>query len=56
MICGEEQKGKNLALDHSHATGTLRGCLCYRCNTAIGHMRDRPDLLRRAADYLESVD
>jgi Recombination endonuclease VII len=36
--------------------GHVRGILCMHCNTALGHMKDRPDLLRRAATYLEEAD
>ena len=40
-------------VDHDHKTGKLRGILCSQCNTALGMVRDSPDVLRRAADYLE---
>jgi hypothetical protein len=53
-ICGvlPDTLGK-LHLDHDHMTGDIRGLLCQSCNQAIGHLRDDPALLRRAADYLE---
>lgn len=54
VICGEpEKKGKQLAIDHDHATGLIRGVLCQRCNMGIGQFRDSPELLRFAALYLE---
>lgn len=40
-------------VDHCHETGQIRGALCSRCNTGLGHMRDNPQLLRAAADYLD---
>jgi hypothetical protein len=27
--------------------------LCFSCNAAIGHLRDDPQVVRRAAAYLE---
>jgi hypothetical protein len=48
-ICGENAR----SIDHEHARGHVRGVLCKKCNTALGLMRDRPDLLRSAALYLE---
>ena len=31
----------------------MRGLLCEGCNRGIGLLRDDPDLLRRAADYID---
>ena len=42
-----------LHVDHDHETGRVRRLLCYHCNNALGHFRDDPDLMRRAADYIE---
>jgi len=41
------------SIDHSHSSKTVRGVLCFHCNTGLGHFRDSPALLRAAAAYLE---
>lgn len=46
-------KAKDLAVDHDHATGSVRGLLCFNCNQGIGRLKDDPMLLRRAALYIE---
>jgi hypothetical protein len=40
-------------VDHDHVTGKTRSFLCGHCNKGLGHFADDPDLLRRAADYIE---
>ena len=42
-------------IDHCHTTGKIRGLLCKRCNSVLGEMKDSPNLLRRAANYLEEL-
>ena len=36
--------------------GPVRGVLCKSCNLGLGKMYHSPDLLRRAAEYLEGGD
>jgi hypothetical protein len=54
-LCGKHQteEKKRLAVDHDHDTGKVRMLLCANCNKGIGNLQEDPDLLRRAADYLE---
>jgi hypothetical protein len=54
-ICGvnDHDTTKGLAIDHDHQTGKVRGWLCHNCNRAIGMLRDDPNVLRKAVEYLE---
>jgi hypothetical protein len=45
--------GRRLAVDHCHQSGRIRGLLCDRCNRGIGQLHENPEILRRAAGYLE---
>lgn len=54
-ICGrhEDDSVGRLHVDHCHDTGRIRALLCQACNVTLGKMRESPELLRAAADYLE---
>ncbi|MFE3765930.1 endonuclease VII domain-containing protein [Streptomyces sp. NPDC059104] len=40
-------------VDHCHKTGKVRGVLCFNCNTGLGLLKENPDRILRAAEYLE---
>lgn len=59
-ICGllpkrESANGRvwRLNVDHDHATGLVRGALCWRHNKALGAFRDNVEHLKAAILYLE---
>ncbi len=55
-LCNEpEEKFAWLCIDHDHDTGRIRGLLCPNCNRGIGLLRDNSQLLRKAAEYIESA-
>jgi hypothetical protein len=53
LICGRgELEISDWHVDHDHQTGKLRGILCAGCNKGLGHFRDDPDVLVKAAEYV----
>ena len=45
----------NLAVDHCHKSGKIRGLLCWSCNTSIGKFNDDVEVLQRAINYLNGA-
>lgn len=41
-------------LDHDHDSGKFRGYICHLCNTGISNLREDPEVLRRAIEYLST--
>ena len=56
-ICRREPRPDiSLHVDHAHATGALRGLLCFPCNVTVGLIREDRDRLRAVASYLDRHD
>ena len=53
FICGRPPREDiSLHVDHDHATGKVRGILCFCCNNALADFQEDPELLRKAAGYV----
>ncbi len=55
-ICGTDtpKHAGRFVVDHNHKTGRVRALLCSACNSGLGFFKDNPNVLRRAARYLET--
>ena len=54
FLIGTNNHSEKLAVDHCHDTGKVRKILCHNCNRALGLLQDSPELMRRAAEYIEA--
>ena len=43
---------RDLAVDHNHKTGKVRGLLCVNCNTSIGLFDENIEVLQNTIKYL----
>lgn len=53
-ICDKPQheQKKQMAADHCHVTGIIRGLLCINCNIGLGNFKHDLELFERATEYL----
>jgi hypothetical protein len=62
LVCGQSEivtrlgKIKNLAIDHNHVTGKIRGLLCQKCNQALGLLNDNPVIIKSLLKYITKND
>lgn len=42
-----------LVVDHCHKSGKIRKLLCDKCNKGLGQFDDSPELLKKAANYIQ---
>ena len=52
QICEEPLEPKKTVVDHWHATGNVRGLLCYNCNNAIGFLKENIRAALKLIDYI----
>lgn len=60
-ICGKPEtrvdkrldRVSNLAVDHCHATGEVRGLLCHACNAMLGQSGDSIEVMKSGIAYLQ---
>ena len=46
------RKKSAATVDHNHETGKVRGLLCRGCNHGIGNLKEDPEVLKSAVEYL----
>jgi hypothetical protein len=47
------KEGQLLHVDHCHRSDKVRALLCFKCNSGLGCYYDNPELLMKAARYLQ---
>jgi hypothetical protein len=51
-ICKRPPLNNRLAVDHAHASGLVRGALCWSCNKTLGFLREDIARMEAAISYL----
>lgn len=53
-ICSEDLESiSKCFIDHNHENEIVRGILCPSCNTAIGLLKDSPEIINKAYSYVK---
>lgn len=55
-ICNihKDDTPRGLVIDHNHKTLEVRGLLCNDCNSGIGMLKENPEFLDKAKQYLKT--
>ena len=61
LICGlkynaNDNKRRNLHVDHDHKDNIIRGLLCNGCNRGLGFFNDKEERLVKAIEYLQLAE
>ena len=55
-VCGGPPNGRGaFHVDHDHESGTVRGLLCHKCNTALGLVDESLERLEKLSTYLARI-
>lgn len=55
-ICNKTDGTRELAVDHNHTTGAVRGLLCKACNIMVAQIESANHILDNAKEYLGKWD
>ena len=55
-VCAVCRTGEPEHVDHDHATGRVRGILCFNCNRGLAKFFDDPALLENAITYMKGFE
>ena len=51
-VCALCSAGRPEHVDHDHATGSVRGILCFNCNRGIAKFAEDTEVMKQAISYL----
>jgi hypothetical protein len=51
-LFSKDSSKKDLCIDHSHETDEVRGCLCGKCNRALGLLDEDVDRVLNLMNYI----
>lgn len=52
-ICKLKEQKRELAVDHNHTTGKVRGLLCHKCNVSLGLLKESTENMESMISYVK---